>query len=251
VIDVINFSYSNQTSFSVALNNNDFDCEAFVVTVDSIFLFTKRWASGGTGVYSLPKTPGTYSANLKTIISTPGLITAASMIENKKLILLTGYTGFLQPFIFLLYDYQGTNFGGGNKRQIDVSLPFHQIEGISMIHPSRCYVSNELYSNSSFTVTQKLSVLDLSPYLNSYINPLSAGTIEFDPTEDLILYPNPAEDFLFVNSEEEVTVQVSNIYSDDSRSFSLSRKQGLDLRSFKVGVYILRIGSKRLKFIKH
>jgi hypothetical protein len=41
VTDTINFSYADQTVFTpTGGNNTDFDCEAFVVTVDSIFLFT-------------------------------------------------------------------------------------------------------------------------------------------------------------------------------------------------------------------
>jgi len=45
-IDTINFSYSNQTNFTpTGTNNTDFDCEAFIVASDSIYLFTKQWIS--------------------------------------------------------------------------------------------------------------------------------------------------------------------------------------------------------------
>lgn len=41
VIETINFSYSNQTDFAPAgSNNTDFDCEAFIASNGSIFLFT-------------------------------------------------------------------------------------------------------------------------------------------------------------------------------------------------------------------
>jgi hypothetical protein len=46
-VDSVQFSYSDQLSFTpVAGNKSDFDCEAFIVTKDSIYLFTKQWTRG-------------------------------------------------------------------------------------------------------------------------------------------------------------------------------------------------------------
>ena len=51
VIDTIAFSYSNQTDFSIKKGNTtNFDCEAFVVSQDSIYLFTKQWSQNQTSV---------------------------------------------------------------------------------------------------------------------------------------------------------------------------------------------------------
>ncbi|HSN49473.1 MAG TPA: hypothetical protein VLR29_11995, partial [Flavobacterium sp.] len=72
-IEIINFSYSNQTDFTAQdSNKTDFDCEAFVVTQNEILLFTKQWLSGKTSIYSLSKTPGTFVANLVTTIDVAG-----------------------------------------------------------------------------------------------------------------------------------------------------------------------------------
>ena len=121
LIEIINFSYSNQTSFtSAGSNNTDFDCEAFIVSADSIFLFTKQWISQKTSVYSLPKTPGSHIANLKSTFDVQGLITGATYLETKKLIVLSGYTKELQPFVELLYDFDGYSFFSGNKRKIQL-----------------------------------------------------------------------------------------------------------------------------------
>ena len=54
VIDSISFSYSNQTDLTLQKENTtDFDCEAFVVSNDSIYLFTKQWTTKKTSVYVL------------------------------------------------------------------------------------------------------------------------------------------------------------------------------------------------------
>ena len=59
VIDTISFSYSDQTDFTVQKGNTtNFDCEAFIVTRDSIYLFSKQWTSSKTSIYVLPNQPG-------------------------------------------------------------------------------------------------------------------------------------------------------------------------------------------------
>src|SRR4051812_44415583 len=70
VIDTIWFSYSNQTDFAPkAANSTDFDCEAFLVSSDSIYLFTKQWIANKTSIYAMPKIPGTYVAALRSTIN--------------------------------------------------------------------------------------------------------------------------------------------------------------------------------------
>ena len=167
VIDTIKFSYSNQVSFApTGANNTDFDCEAFIVSSDSIFLFTKQWVSGKTSSYSLSKTPGTHVAHLKSTLDVQGLITGATYLENKRLIAFCGYSNTLQPFIYLLYDFNGTNFFSMNKRKININLPFHQVEGIATTNGLKYFISNEKFATLS--INQKLHIIDLSTFLNSY-----------------------------------------------------------------------------------
>ena len=45
-VETISFKYSDQTDFSAKKpNTTNFDCEAFIVSKDSIYLFTKQWKS--------------------------------------------------------------------------------------------------------------------------------------------------------------------------------------------------------------
>jgi hypothetical protein len=166
-MDTIAFSYPEQTDFSVKkANTTDFDCEAFVVIKDSIFLFTKQWTSQKSSVYSLPKMPGTYKAKLKTTIDVDGLITGATLLPSKNSVVLCGYSELLQPFVVLLYDYQNDAICLGNKRKIKLALPFHQIESITTVDGKLFYITNETIERKPFiNIPQQFHIIDLSPYL--------------------------------------------------------------------------------------
>jgi hypothetical protein len=167
VIDTIAFSYANQTDFTIQkANSTDFDCEAFVVLQDSIYLFTKQWTAERTSVYALPKSPGTHIAQLKETLDVHGLITGATALPAKKGIVLCGYSKMLQPFVYLLYDYKNNDFSTGNKRKIKIGLPFHQIEGIATEDGLLFYLTNEATVKKPFVNTpQQIHSVDLSPYL--------------------------------------------------------------------------------------
>lgn len=166
-IDTISFSYDNQTDFEPKkeVNTTDFDCEAFVVTKDSIYLFTKQWVSEKTNVYSIPKNPGTHSAKFKESINVEGLITGATLLPKEKGVVLCGYSHYMQPFVYLLYGYKDNNFSSGNKRKIKISLLFHQIEAIATEDGQLFYLTNEALKKSFIDNPQEIHAIDLSPYL--------------------------------------------------------------------------------------
>jgi len=171
-VETISFSYSARgTSDLAEPNSTDFDCEAMVVSKDSIYLFTKQWVSGGTALYSLPKTGGTHVAKLKSVYNVRGLITGAVWLEPQRLIALCGYNKILEPFIFLLYDFQGTDFFSGNKRKISVDLPYHQVEAITTADGLKYFITNENFTQPDFvTVQQALNILDLQQFLGPYLS---------------------------------------------------------------------------------
>jgi len=166
MIDTISFSYSNQTDFNIKKQKTtDFDCEAFVVSQDSIYLFTKQWHQKKTAVYTLPKTPGNYVAQLKETLNTKGLVTGATL-TSKNEIILCGYSKKLKPFLFLIYDYNNYNFSTANKRKIKLRLPFHQVEGITTQDGKRFYITNESFIRKPIINTpQQIHLVDLSLYL--------------------------------------------------------------------------------------
>ncbi len=175
IVDTIFFSYNNQTNFTAtAANKTDFDCEAFVVSADSIYLFTKQWISQQTSVYVMPKTIGTHIAQYKNSLPVSGLITGATMLPDKKITVLCGYSTSLQPFLYLLYDYRGHEFATGNKRKITVVLSYHQVEGITALNPLTYYISNEYFAHPMKTTPQKIHLLDLKQYLQNFVDKQTA-----------------------------------------------------------------------------
>ncbi|WP_304197394.1 T9SS C-terminal target domain-containing protein [Flavobacterium alvei] len=168
-IDSISFSYSNQTDFSVQKENTtDFDCEAFVVSQDSIYLFTKQWNQNKTSIYVLPKTPGNHIAQLKETLNVDGLITGATLLTPGNGIVLCGYSKTLQPFLYLLYNYKNNDFSTANQRKIKISMPFHQIEGIATFDEKIFYLTNESFVRKPIINTpQQMHTVDLSSYLKN------------------------------------------------------------------------------------
>ena len=181
-VDTIQFSYEDQTDFTAHKQATDFDCEAFIVTNDSIYLFTKQWFSTMTTVYSLPKTPGTHIAHRRDTYNVKGLITGATYIPEYQLIVLCGYDydknhllSALHPFIVLLYDYKDDHFFSGNKRRLDFGSGMKaQIEGIATSNALDYYLTCEhfhtTYMGFTFDFPAKLWRMDLRKYLMPYIN---------------------------------------------------------------------------------
>lgn len=172
IIDTISFSYSDQTDFkSQKGNTTNFDCESFIITKDSIYLFTKQWSGSKTSIYSIPNQAGKHIAQYKETINTEGLVTGATYLETKKLIVLCGYSKTGKTFLYLLYDFKDHNFSSGNKRKINLKLPFHQIEGIATKDGLHYYLTNEsLVRKPILNIPQQIHYLDLSSALNSYLH---------------------------------------------------------------------------------
>nr|WP_199003323.1 T9SS C-terminal target domain-containing protein [Flavobacterium sp. ASV13] len=172
VIETISFRYADQTDFSAQKpNSTNFDCEAFLVLKDSIYLFTKQWKSSKTSIYVLPNLAGNHVAQLKNTLDVKGLVTGVTYVESKKQIVLCGYSKIGKPFLYLLYDYQNADFLSGNKRRISIKLPFHQIEGIATFDGLHYYLSNEaLVRKPVINVPQQIHRFDLSFLLNSQLH---------------------------------------------------------------------------------
>jgi hypothetical protein len=252
IIDTLNFSYSNQQNFlPTGANNTDFDCEAFFVSTDSIYLFTKQWLTNACGVYSISKIPGTHVAALKTTLNTDGLITGVHFNEADKVITLLGYSTVLQPFIYLLYDFPSTDFMSGNKRKISVSLPFYQTEGITAVSPTRFFISNEYFSQSIITTPQQLHSFDLSSFLNTYLTAnlkeeLQATTFQF--------HPNPAMNGITIQGDFQIGDTV-NLFSSKGKLLQTVMADGnselyMEISNLPNGVYLLKYKEFVLEVLK-
>jgi hypothetical protein len=249
-IEIINFSYSNQLNYTpTGANNTDFDCEAFIVSSDSIFLFTKQWVSNKTSVYALSKQPGTHIAKFKSTYNVQGLITAAVYKEAENLIALSGYSISLQPFIYLLYDFNDHNFFGGNKRKISLSLPFHQVEGIATTEGLKYYLTNEKFFQQPISIAQKLHTVDLTDFLEGYLNSqVTTSVAGIGEKSDFEIYPVPAKQFVNVriaSSALPVSYFMANQLGQIVLSGNLINEiSRIDVSGIPAGIYIFKINTK-------
>lgn len=246
VIDTINFSYDDQIDFTPqGANTTDFDCEAFIVTSSKIYLFTKQWTSQKTAVYEIDKIPGTQTAEFKSEYNVEGLITGATHLEDSQLVVLTGYSTSLQPFIYLLYDFENNNFFSGNKRKIALNLSLHQIEGITTNDGINYILSNEKFVYNTYIVDPKIHFLNLSTYLSGYLNGdanLAVGNNE--SVHSSVMFPNPTTGIISISSP--INMKTIELYDLQGKRL-LSKDENIktvDISYFKNGVYLMYLLSE-------
>ena len=79
----ISFKYPDQTDFPPSKSERNFDCEASLWHAGQVYLFTKDRAQESTcKVYTVPETPGTYTAKLITKLAIPGEVTDATLAPS-------------------------------------------------------------------------------------------------------------------------------------------------------------------------
>ena len=196
-VDEINFSYPDQTSFD-ASNEHNFDCEAFVYFNDSLQLFTKHRGNEYTKHYTLPATPGNYSAILKDSCLVEGQVTGAHL-QGDTLIALLGYrpNSFFEPFLFLLWDFQGDDFFSGNKRRINLGtvLDMGQNEAIHFTGDYTGHITSE-----EITQMNKNAAIYTFAIAHLFENTLEVITPTNNSDSQIQVYPNPSKGKLTIES---------------------------------------------------
>lgn len=173
-VDSINFTYRNQRDYSdKPADQTNFDCEAMICVGDSLYLFSKQWITPGTRVYAMSKKPGSYTLQPQNFCQFDGLITGATTIPGKKLVVLCGYTTnlltYLNPFVVVLQDYPGNRFFEGQVKRLELGLPYHQVEAITLRDDGRCFITNEyIREYRFFRVPPKMYEINLKPYLKDF-----------------------------------------------------------------------------------
>lgn len=249
-IDTIYFNYPQQIDFLAQTNNtSNFDCEAFIVSSDSIFLFTKRWGDKRTMLHGFPKIPGNYAATLKDSFDIQGLITGATFLETDKLVSICGYSSTLQPFVWLLYDYEGNNFFKGNKRKLNLPLPYTQIEGITTQDGLNYFVSNEYFSAGPIISPQKFHSFSLYPFLEGYLtgNYVSLSKVESIPFQ---IFPNPNNGHFFIQTELNLFGKKFSIYDAKGKLVQVGKiTEGCQIELNEKGFYFIEIDGLKNKLI--
>lgn len=98
-------------------------------------------------------------------------------------------------------------FFNGNKRKINLNLPYHQIEGITTENGLSYYLTNEKFVQGTVTIPAKVHSLNLEPFLSLYFSENQAS-LTSPAHASLKLYPNPITD--------ELTIQLSSTNQEGS-----------------------------------
>lgn len=144
MVDTIVFFYPEQMLFSSDPFSTDFDCEAFVVDGDSIFLFTKQWSSLATACYAIPNMPGVHAAEFCYSLPVRGLVTGASVSESSGALLLVGYSKLMRPFLLRVFDWRNSGRVTFEKRFLSESMA--QVEAVSQSPSGGAFATNEAFS---------------------------------------------------------------------------------------------------------
>lgn len=246
-IEVIAFSYDDQIDLSPQpINTTDFDCEAFFVTKEKIYLITKQWTGDKSGFYELSKTPGTHVAKRVHTLNVDGLTTGCVYLEDKHILTLCGYDHSLSPFVYLLYDFTADQFFDGNKRKIMIDLPLHQVEAITSTDGLNYFITNESFTAPQQIKTpQQLHTLDLTPYLGSYFNQKGLRLNHTKKAMIISVFPNPSSgkfQFTGIIEFETLDYQLIDIYGKTLIYGKLNAlDKSLDLSGFAAGIYFLKL----------
>ncbi len=139
----IDFSYSDQVNFTFGIKNSPHDCEAFIWFRDSLFLFTKDWATRNTKVYTLPAKPGIYKAEPVDSFAVECLITGADISRNMKKLVLLGYADYV-PYIWYFDGIDKGKLLGGSSIKFSMIEYFGtQTEGIAFSGNDTLFISSE------------------------------------------------------------------------------------------------------------
>ena len=160
--DTIRFYYPER---SHNLSRN-YDCEAFVVGADSLYLFTKQWATHGSVCYALPKVPGTYAAQRRFELNTDGLVTGACYLPECRRLVLLGYSLVVKPFVYIIDGFDGERFYQGFHRRLSLANPVaSQTEGIASFDGRHFFFTRETLNLRVVFRQAALLRLDLSDFL--------------------------------------------------------------------------------------
>jgi len=256
VVTVILFEYEDQSDYTrTAFNETNFDCEAFFYFNDSLHLFSKNWLNGKTRHYVLPTQEGMYTAKLVESFDTKGFITSADINEDGVVALL-GYTEGGSTFLWLLHDYEGSQFFTGNKRRIELGsgIVNGKTEGISFSNGLRGYITSESFSQLIIQLPPKLLSFDLTQFFDesTSISQINLAKAEWQ------IFPNPFQKQLIVLAKAHNEKANFYLYDSAGRMIMESRQvNGLrwNTADLLAGFYLLRIEdregkSQNLKLIK-
>ena len=251
--DTIAFEYEGYDPSVVKgkrLPTTDFDCEAMVAGTDSLYLFSKQWGSYQTVCYTLPKQPGTYTAYGRDTLDVQGMVTGACLLPGAGMLALCGYNIICQPFVWLMYGYEGNRFFGGGQLRIDLDNGIGlQVESIATADGRHFFLTNEHFSRMGFDRPAQLLSLDLTDIITQLVvsDTGGVGLPVLEEVEQWGLQPNPTTGVVEIDREGVELVEVM----DAAGRLMMSSQRGrqVDISGLPGGAYVVCVtfadGSRR------
>jgi hypothetical protein len=228
----INFSYADQTSFTPAPFQTNYDCEAMISLGDSLYVFTKQWGFVGTRAYAIPKTPGTYVRPVHDVIPINfGVVTGADFFEpfgTLALLINTPTT----PYVHFRMQISGSDFSSSVTGP-HTGLLVHesiQLEGIVMHSLDEYYFSSEAFNGQKAMLSSLLK------------NPIFS--VEEHDISGFKLYPNPTTGFvnLVFETFQSGEVHVYDALGKARRNAAFEQQNEVRVQlPAAVGLYILEV----------
>ncbi len=195
--ETIYYSYEDQTAFPPPASQMHYDLEAFIVYGDYIYLFTKNRTdpmNGYTRLYRLPKTPGTYEAELidsfyLSSIEMEAQLTSADitgdilvLMSYRKLWIFEGFTGA----DFFSVTPTVLTFPGVTQKE---AICFKQGS------TDQLWLTDEQVTLYGIPIGGNLYTLDLAGYILNIEEPYT------QPVKGITAYPNPFNDTVSIDAD--------------------------------------------------
>jgi hypothetical protein len=226
-VDTIRFSYADQTDFTPAIDNTNWDAEAIIALDDSLFIFTKNWLDERTHVYALPTQPGTHVAQRRNEYDVQGLVTDATRDTLTGDVILLGHTeqGTI-PFVWTLRNFVGHDMFSGMNTRHPLTIAPMQAEAVAISSSYTVTVGNE------WLPEQLPALWELQ---------LPVGVEDFGERGSMRVYPVPTNGCLhIVGSDAQATVRVL----DRSGTMVLTTPVTdgtVELKDLPTGCYVMEV----------
>ena len=237
--DLIEFSYADQTDFTLMNNANNYDCEAFFYLDGNLHLFSKNWIDFQTRHYVIPAEPGTYEAQVIEEFPANCLVTGADIDEEGTIVLL-GYTTAGTNILWLFFDYPTGDILGGNKRRVSLgnSLNNSQTEGIVFSGAGRGFIGAEEFS----VLPARLLKFETKQWTTNTMTAIEDISQQFDFQS----FPNPTNDLLTVSSD--ILMNKIELRDEMGRLVFVKENDTFEMQilmsDLPIGMYFLRVVSE-------
>lgn len=252
--DIINYKYEDQLDFS-DIGNSDWDAEAMFVFESQLVVLTKEWQSGGTVAYSIPITPGNYTAKKLDSYPIGGLVTGASYNPGTGVLLIIGYTGLLSPFLYQINGLKKDSIFNEEISDLGITMGNAQVEGITYASNNKYFISSELFKRETFLIKYDASLFSFLLFEENITEIKDEEDENQESEKKLLIYSKSGDNQLFYVLPDNVVVYGRAIYDVSGKrvSFnnaSLLEQNFIDTSGLKSAIYYLTVYGRNGIFSK-